>query len=170
MRPETQVNKQKLAELTRIPLPDSAARMWRGIKAKIDRNDVGAPDPAPATPGGQGTPSTRAITPDTKNSTAVAASSVPASPSLVASMNKKKRGASTPAGGGGGKVKGRKRALQEEDDGGEDVAGSGVGGRDGAGERPKKTPKVSKQRNKPGTVKVEKERDGEVGETEAGEV
>lgn len=145
-----QINNEKLAKLAGIPLPDSAGRYWRTVKAKIIAAVL------PSDGAGPGTPATPA-TPATPDGGASAAD--PTSPSLLASKNKKAAAAA-------GKVAGRKRTMKEADGG--DEGGDG-GDKDEAegGERPKKAAKRVKASR---TVMTKEEPDAGVGEVEAGEV
>lgn len=142
-----QVNNQKLAKLTNIPLADSAGRAWRAVRAKIIAATVASDGAGPSTPATPAAPAT----PD-----GGASAADPASPSLVASKNKKAAA--------GGKVAGRKRTMKEAD-GGE----GGDGDQDEAdgGERPKKAAKRVKASR---IVTTKEEPTAGAGEMEPGEV
>ncbi|KAI7773782.1 hypothetical protein LA080_009878 [Diaporthe eres] len=143
-----QINNQKLAKLTNIPLPDSAGRAWRAVRAKIIAATVASDSAGPSTPATPATPAT----PD-----GGASAADPTSPSLVASKNKKAASAS-------GKVAGRKRTMKEADGG-----DGGDGDKDEAegGERPKKDAKRVKASR---IVTTKEEPTAGAGEMEPGEV
>lgn len=157
-----QINNQKLAELTHIPIADSAARMWRGVKAKINAatapsglSDAGGPSTTPGVP----------ATPDDGSVAAAVAAADPGSPLLIASM-KKKNGAAAAAAtptAAGGKVAGRKRTMKEAnvDDGGDTV--------DNKEAHEGKMPKAKRVKAER-AVTAKEEPDPFVGNIEAGEV
>jgi hypothetical protein len=120
---------------------ESAGRMFRGIKAKINERDVdGAVSSNPGTPS-----KNKSVHGDVD----AAAAADPDSPSLIASDKKKQKKATTTGGGscGGGKftLAGRKRTQKEaalEDDDGDQGSGyDGDKNESEGGERPKKIPK-----------------------------
>ncbi|KAG6358360.1 hypothetical protein INS49_014244 [Diaporthe citri] len=143
-----QINNAKLAKLANIPLPDSAGRTWRTVRAKIVAATMPSDSAGPGTPATPATPAT----PDGGTSAAD-----PTSPSLLASKNKK-------AAASAGKVAGRKRTMKEADGG-----DGGDGDKDEAegGERPKKAAKRVKSA---GAVMTKEEPNAGAGEMEAGEV
>ncbi|POS79498.1 hypothetical protein DHEL01_v202120 [Diaporthe helianthi] len=125
------IDKKKLAELTKIPLADSAGRSFRRIMEKI----TSAMAEPPTTPGNNGDqPSASACT------AADAAVGDPSSPSVLASDKKnsiKKKGASV------GKTAGRKRALNEADEA-TNNGDEGVEKNESNGdERPNKIPRIA---------------------------
>lgn len=147
-----QINKQNLADVASIGKVESAERMWRRIKAKINDSNM----PSGSDTGGPSTATTPATPGD--GSTAAVAAADPGSPSLLAS--KKKKAAA------GGKVAGRKRTMKEAD-GDDDDDDMDLKKEADGGERPKKASK----RVKAATVVTSKEEPDEGAvDLKAGEV
>ncbi|KKY39821.1 hypothetical protein UCDDA912_g00136 [Diaporthe ampelina] len=126
----SQVDNQKLAELSNISSAETAGRRWRHVKAKIM---AATPSSTPGSPATPATPDDG--NPDEGNAAAVAAAD-PGSPSLLASKKK------SAAGGAVGKLAGRKRTMRDTDGAGD--SDGGANGESGGAEdceRPKKAAK-----------------------------